>query len=181
MYSIHVASQQRLLRVAKPRLVRLAEDTLAAEQVRSAEISLALVDDPRIHELNRRFLGHDYPTDVISFLLESDLPPESNASRRNRAGQKSAQKKRAGRSPAPGVPRGAGKSLGGEIIISVETAIREAACYGWRPIHELSLYVVHGLLHLCGYDDLTPAEQRVMRAREVEVLATWKIVPRYAV
>lgn len=181
MYSIHLASEQRLLRVARSRLIRLAEETLAAEKVRSAEISLALVDDRRIHEINRRFLGHDYPTDVISFLLESDLPPESNAPRRKRAGRNHAGKKLAGQKPAPGVPRGAGKSLGGEIIISVETAMREAADYGWRPIHELSLYVVHGLLHLCGYDDLTPAEQHVMRAREVEVLATWKIVPRYVV
>jgi probable rRNA maturation factor len=171
MYSIHVTSQQRLLRVDRARLVRLAEATLAAEQVRSAEISLALVDDRHIHEINRRFLGHDYPTDVISFLLESESPRKSTAT----------SGKRTRRKAAPPAVRGAGKSLGGEIIISVETAIREAAEYGWRPIHELSLYVVHGLLHLCGYDDLTPGEKRVMRAREVEVLAPWRIAPRYVV
>jgi probable rRNA maturation factor len=191
MYSIHVTSQQRLLRVTKGRLVRLAETTLDAEEVRRAEISLALVDDPRIHELNRQFLGHDYPTDVISFLLDSEGPPARPAARTKRLGEQRAAKKRAAQNnagqkramqqPAPDRPRGAGKSLGGEIIISVETAIREAARYGWPPIHELSLYVVHGLLHLCGYDDLTPAEQRVMRSREVEALALSKIVPRYVV
>jgi probable rRNA maturation factor len=169
MYSIHIASEQNVLRVNRPRLVQLAEATLASERVRAADISIALVDDVRIHEINRQFLGHDYPTDVISFLLESASPVRRSA--KNLKPQAS--------SPKP-LPRGAGKTLGGEIIISVETAVSMAADYGWRPVHELSLYLVHGLLHLCGYDDLSPNEQRVMRKREVEVLAPWKIVPHYA-
>lgn len=164
MFTIHIANQQRVMRVNRPRLVELAESTLASERVRAADISVALVDNAQIHEINRNFLGHDYPTDVISFLLELDEP------------------RRKPKAPPPKPPpRGTGKTLGGEIIISTEYAVASAADYGWRPINELSLYLVHGLLHLCGYDDLTPGEQRVMRQREVEVLAPWEIVPSYAV
>jgi probable rRNA maturation factor len=170
-YVIEISNEQRVLRVNRPRLIRIAESALAAEKVRSAEISVALVDDVRIHEINREYLQHDYPTDVISFLLEEEPP-------RPTAGQRQAGSRR---KAGPASPRGAGKSLGGEIIISTETAVKMATDYGWSPQQELSLYLVHGLLHLCGYDDLTPVEQQLMRAREVEVLQPWKIVPRYAV
>jgi probable rRNA maturation factor len=176
-YDIQIANEQNLLRVNRPRLTAIAESTLRAELVASAEISIALVDDPRIHEINREFLKHDYPTDVISFLLESEVV----ASRTPKKPAARAAKARAKAGPAgAAAPRGAGRRLGGEIIISTETAARLAADYDWRPIHEVSLYLVHGLLHLCGYDDLTPEEQVVMRAREIDVLRPWKITPHYA-
>lgn len=170
LFDIEIANEQNALRINRPRLKAIAEATLRAEKVASAEISVALVDDQRIHEINREFLEHDYPTDVISFLLESSPV----------RGTKVARKSGKSRTTAATVCRGAGKRLGGEIIISTDTAVRMAAEYGWRPAQELSLYLVHGLLHLCGYDDLTPAEQTVMRAREVEVLRPWKIVPYYS-
>ena len=69
------------------------------------------------------------------------------------------------------------RRLEGELIVSTETALREAAAHGWTPADELLLYVVHGLLHLCGYDDLTDEARPVMRAREREVLAGWQLVP----
>ncbi|MSR57552.1 MAG: rRNA maturation RNase YbeY [Planctomycetaceae bacterium] len=170
MYSIRIANQQRALRIDRARLLKLATQTLKAEKVRAAEISIALVDDAEIHRINREFLGHDYPTDVISFLLESEAPKRA-------LGVKSRRGVRA----APVVSlRGAGKSLHGEIIISVETAVEMAGEYGWRPANELFLYLVHGLLHLCGYDDLTSVEQHVMRSREIDVLGPWKIIPHYA-
>jgi len=56
--------------------------------------------------------------------------------------------------------------LGGDIAVSVDTADREAKRRGHALHAELSLYVVHGLLHLCGYDDRRPADRRTMRARE---------------
>lgn len=61
--------------------------------------------------------------------------------------------------------------LAGEIVISVETAVREAACRGLDPTDELRLYLVHGLLHLCGYDDRDPADRRAMDARQRLLLA----------
>lgn len=56
--------------------------------------------------------------------------------------------------------------LEGEIVLSAETARREAARRGLEPLRELCLYVIHGVLHLCGYDDRTQARRRLMRVRE---------------
>ena len=56
--------------------------------------------------------------------------------------------------------------LHGDIAVSAETARRTARELGCQPRHELAYYVVHGLLHLAGYDDHDPADRRAMRARE---------------
>ena len=161
-FSIAVTSRQRGLRIDRRRLIRLARSVLLLEQVAAAEISVAIIDDPQIHAINRQFLNHDYPTDVISFLLDCSLvdwPGELPNS----------------------VRRGAAKVIEGEIVISAETAVRNAAKYGVTPQNELSLYLVHGLLHLCGYDDQTPKEKRLMRRREAEALGEVDIVmPRRA-
>ena len=54
----------------------------------------------------------------------------------------------------------------GEIVVSSDTAVRGAEQYGGTPLDELILYIVHGLLHLVGYDDHDPDERRTMRERE---------------
>jgi probable rRNA maturation factor len=56
--------------------------------------------------------------------------------------------------------------LHGDIAVSAETARRTARELGWQSRHELAYYVVHGILHLSGYDDHDPADRRAMRARE---------------
>ncbi len=112
--------------------------------LREADVSLAIVDDPTIHRINREFLQHDYPTDVLSFLLE-----------------RSADR------------------LEGEVIASADTAIGSAARYGWAPADELLLYVIHGTLHLVGYDDLAPEPQVTMRERERDYLKHFGLEPRY--
>ena len=160
-YQIQIANQQASIPVNEAELMRFADATLHAERVAQAEISLAVVDDATIHEINRQHLQHDYPTDVISFLLNSHLVDP--------------------RAAAPGQTprRGTGLSIDGEIILSADTAAREAGDYGWVPLDEMGLYVVHGLLHLCGYDDLTDEEQAVMRQREREILASLGLTARY--
>lgn len=62
-------------------------------------------------------------------------------------------------------------SLQGELILSAEMAVETARDAGLDPWHEFALYVVHGLLHLCGHDDAGEPERTVMRARESEILA----------
>ena len=64
--------QQRFVQVDAEWLRRMTESVLHGEQVAAGEISIALVDDAVIHEINRRYLNHDYPTDVISFSLQED-------------------------------------------------------------------------------------------------------------
>lgn len=104
--------------------------------VSHGEVSIAIVDDPTIHELNRRFLAHDYPTDVISFVFDRTA-----------------------------------NTLHGEIIVSADTAAASCGEYGWPEGDELLLYVVHGALHLVGYDDKSPEKEAAMRQAERETFA----------
>ena len=160
-YEVAIDDSQKVLKVDHGRLLDIARSVLAAEQVVSATISLAIVDNQRIHEINVRYLKHDFPTDVLSFLLEMEVDADSL--------------------PIPkAAPRGYGKRLEGEIILSAEMAKQSATKYRWKPLDELTLYVVHGLLHLCGYDDLTRKSQAAMQQREREVLADWGLSPHYA-
>jgi len=157
-FEIEVNDSQRVLRVNRKRLTELARSVLGHEKCLSAVISLTLVDNRTIHELNVRYLQHDYPTDVLSFLLECEVDSQML--------------------PIPkAAPRGYGKRLEGEIIVSVEMARQMAAKYHWKPQDELSLYVIHGLLHLCGYDDRRPRDRALMRHREQELLTLWGLVP----
>jgi probable rRNA maturation factor len=137
MLRIKIASPQDVVPLDRGRLRDAARAVLAGEGVAAAAVSLAFVDDPTIHRLNRQFLGHDEPTDVLSFPLSG-----------------------------PGA-----KALEGEVVIGAEVARAEAARRGHDVQAELVLYVVHGLLHLCGFDDTTPAAARAMRARERHYLA----------
>ena len=70
MIEIELSNQQDAHRVDEPRIVTAVERILQDEGIRKGTVSIAIVDDPTIHELNRRFLQHDYPTDVLSFPLE---------------------------------------------------------------------------------------------------------------
>lgn len=166
MYDIQINNEQHLLELSEVDLRQIVNHVLTQEQVRSADISIAVVDNRTIWRLNRRHLKHDYPTDVLSFLLdcETDSHLESSSS------------------SAPSVerPRGAGKNLSGEVIVSAEMACDMASQYHWRGQDEVCLYLVHGLLHLCGYDDLCPEEQSIMRHRERAILQHWNLIPHYA-
>ncbi len=117
-------------------------------------MSVALVDDREIRRVNREFLNIDAPTDVISFLYDK----EALSHRRER---KSPQQKGwdfAGDCGEAGPF--------GELVISVETAVREARSRGIPPQVELEHYAIHGLLHLLGYDDKTPSARRRMHQLE---------------
>lgn len=133
---IDIANQQRLLKLDRRQLRAAVRRVLAAHDYASAEISLAIVDDATIHELNRQWLNHDYPTDVISFVLDE----------------------------RPG-------HVEGEIVASAETAARIARDLETATHEELLLYIVHGMLHLVGFDDQTPSAASEMRAQERSILA----------
>lgn len=145
MIQIDFRNEQHTLPVDEPRLRDAIELVLRQAKIAQAEISVAIIDDPSMHELNRRYLNHDEPTDVLSFVLESD--------------------------------EGA---LEGEIIVSADTAATSSRCFGWEPENELLLYVIHGALHLVGYDDLNPEAQAEMRGRERTYLSQFGLTPHYA-
>ncbi len=72
MLSIELSDEQTAHSFDAARLKQLAERILRDAGVQSGSLSIAVVDDPTIHELNRRFLQHDYPTDALSFLLDRE-------------------------------------------------------------------------------------------------------------
>jgi probable rRNA maturation factor len=111
---------------------QIVRTVLEGEDVADAQISLAFVDNPTIHTLNKRYLDHDEPTDVLSFPLS-----EANA-----------------------------RQLEGELVIGAEVANAQAEGRGHAVDAELALYVIHGLLHLCGFDDETETARVEMRERE---------------
>ncbi|MEM9381776.1 MAG: rRNA maturation RNase YbeY [Planctomycetota bacterium] len=108
-------------------------------------VDVVFVDDPTLAELHGTFLDDPSPTDVITFDL------------------------RDGESAAAADPAGAGADA--EIYVSVDRAREVAAERGSAVADELALYVVHGALHLVGFDDRSPADQEEMRRAEAEVLA----------
>lgn len=102
---------------------------LDGEGREAADVSCAVVGDEEIHGLNRRFLRHDYPTDIITFPLEE-------------------------------------QPLEAELVISIDTARRQAREYRVTLREECARLAVHGTLHLCGYDDRTEKERDTMKERE---------------
>lgn len=144
MNAIEVTNQQSALPVDAARLVSAVEAVLADAATVSATVSVAVVDDPTIHRLNRRYLDHDDATDVLSFVLEQSE-----------------------------------RRLEGEVIVSAERALAVASEYGWPPEDELLLYVIHGALHLVGYDDSTPGRRAVMRRHERACLARFGLEASY--
>ncbi len=157
-FRIDVHDDQDRLAIDADRIRCVAADVLRHEGVAAAEVSVALVDGVEMRRLNREHLGHDYDTDVLSFLLDADGPDGE----------------------PDGLRRGAGKTLDGEIVISADVAAAAAADFRWGADDELLLYLVHGLLHLAGYDDLTDPEQATMRDRERDHLSRWGLTPAYA-
>lgn len=113
------------------------------------EVSIAVVDDAAIAALNARHLGRDAPTDVIAFPMDEAAGPEAGL-------------------PEPA--RRGGAMLLGDVVVSAERAICYSREHGGDALAELSLYLVHGLLHLLGYDDLDEPERARMQQREGELL-----------
>ena len=73
-----------------------------------------------------------------------------------------------------------GSDVDGELVISTETAVREAAARGHDPTAEILLYAIHGTLHLCGMDDDTEGNARAMHEAEDELLREMEIGPVFA-
>ena len=121
-------------------LRRSALRFLRALHLSGVELSVLLTTDSAIRELNRTWRRKDRPTDVLSF--PSGEPP--------------------------GGP--AGPRQLGDVILSLDTARRQARAHGRTLASELDLYLAHGLLHLLGHDHHRPAEARRMGALEARLL-----------
>jgi len=138
--AVLIAMRGRRVPALARRLARRARRLLGALDLDTAELSLVLVSDPVMHELNRTWRGRNRPTDVLAFA------------------------QREGTGPAP-------EGLLGDVVISVDTARRQAAALGHSVAVEAERLLVHGLLHLLGYDhERSAAEARRMRRKERALL-----------
>jgi len=160
-------------------LARLLARALARAGAPSpASIGLFLAHDRELARLNREAMGKRGATDVLSFPL---LPPAAFSSRAGAVATAGPLAVGAGEALPPAapfvLPPGARPHLG-DIVVSVERAAAQARSgrggqenrSRWEPADELRLLVVHGALHLCGWDHAAPKEGAAMRALERELL-----------
>ena len=119
-----------------------AEAMLESLGLRDAELSILLCDDATIRELNRRYRKKNRATDVLAFPMQEGPGPAGH----------------------PG--------LLGDVVISLPTATRQAAEHDRPIIQEVTFLLAHGLLHLLGYDHASKREEREMKARTEDLLAS---------
>jgi probable rRNA maturation factor len=121
-------------------LVATAKKLLAAMGAHDASLSVSLVNDAAIRALNREHRGKDMATDVLSFSID----PEPS---------------RAAATPAP-------ERMLGDVVISVDTARRQAADYDAALQDEIYRLLIHGMLHVAGHDHEATVERRTMEREE---------------
>jgi probable rRNA maturation factor len=135
--------------IERARLLQAAKNALRAEGAETAEVSVLLTDDETIHDLNLRYRGYDKPTDVLSFSQVESLEARVDS----------------GKNPHSRLST-LNSQLLGDVVISIETAVRQADTHGITLDEELALLVTHGILHLLGYEDETEPGMVEMESRE---------------
>ncbi|RMF89271.1 MAG: rRNA maturation RNase YbeY [Nitrospinota bacterium] len=142
---VGVRNQQKKIRFDPNSVRRAARRLLTYLGLEESELSILLVDDATMATLNQTYRGKSGPTDVLSFALREGEFGEINP------------------------------SLLGDIVISLETADRQAQAAGHSLQTEVRLLLIHGLLHLLGYDhERSLQEAEEMREKETELLALFR-------
>lgn len=138
---IAIENQQSRLKIRKIPLRKVAQRILSASGCPDAQLSILIVDDPGIQEINRDYLNKDRPTNVISFAMQE------------------------------GEGGGVQPDLLGDVVISADTAERDSLDAQSSFESELYFLLLHGILHLLGYDHErgTEADAKLMEAREREI------------
>lgn len=151
---LYASDEQDYVKMNVTKWSQLAESALHDEGVRgSAEVSLIFVDEDAIADLNQRFMGKSGPTDVLSFPIDDEPIPTPGAV------------VEVGEEPHPEIPQ-----LVGDIVICPSVAANNAIDHGVSFEDEVALLVVHGVLHLLGWDHMVDEEAEKMEAREQELL-----------
>lgn len=137
---IDIRDLQGKVKIDEAKVRSCAQRVLRDMGEESAELSILFVNDAYIKRLNSKYRDTDSKTDVLAFSM--------------RQGE--------------GISRHS--EILGDVVISTQTAKREAARRKEPIQKELDLYLVHGILHLLGYDDEKPGNRKKMRAKEKELL-----------
>lgn len=130
--------------VDQARLVAVVEQVLLDRNYHQTELSLSITSDEAVQALNRAYRGFDKPTDVLSF--EADMAADNFV-----------------------LPVDVTPYLG-DIIISAQTATKQAQAMGHTPFEEILLLAIHGTLHLLGYDHMTTADKTEMWQKQTDLL-----------
>ncbi|GIO85313.1 endoribonuclease YbeY [Paenibacillus faecis] len=136
-------------------LDRLLQKAGEAEGISEGEVALTFVNDEAIHELNREYRGIDRPTDVLSFAMNESLEEELDIVYELEEGEELDEL----------------TDVLGDIVISVERAQAQSEEYGHSLEREIGFLVVHGFLHLLGYDHQDTASEKVMMDKQEAALA----------
>ena len=140
MAKIWIKNQQKQTLINPHKIRRTARGILEELGLKNPEISILLLDDPQITELNKKYLNRKGPTDVISFPMLDDSFPNLQP------------------------------QVLGDVVISVETAQRQSLERQCRLYEEITVLLIHGILHLLGYDhEVSESEDKKMRNKEKEI------------
>ena len=152
--TIHILGKRVYLPQGRTSLMRQAARAALAQArqlPQPASFSIRLTNDAELHQLNREFRGVDAPTDVLSFGGEGFVDGHMNPIGQRRSG------------------RDAGEVLPdylGDIVISMDHCKAQASAYGHSIDDELILLVIHGTLHLLGYDHMNARRKKLMWAAQ---------------
>lgn len=137
------------LEADSPGLARLAEFVLAELRIHpQAELSILLVDEPTMTAYHEKYMGEDGPTDVLSFPMDELRPPADDDAE---------------------PPLG----LLGDVVLCPSVTAAQAAEHGRSPDAEAEYLLVHGILHLLGFDHAEPDEKAEMFGLKDRLLAAW--------
>jgi probable rRNA maturation factor len=135
---VYIENRQRRIQVSQQKIENLLRKALRLLRLPEAELSILLVNDRRMRMLNSQYRGIDRTTDVLSFpqCENPPLPPFTKGGRRGITNSRFTIH----------------ESVLGDIVINLHKAERQAAEYGLTLNEELKRLLIHGLLHLAGYD-----------------------------
>jgi probable rRNA maturation factor len=136
--SISVTNNQKLFKVDLKRIRRCLRKLMKQLRCSDREISLLIVDDGNMTCLNKHYFNRNYPTNVISFAMAEGEFGDINP------------------------------QMLGDIVISVETAYRDATAAKIDPMDEVEFLIIHGILHLIGYDHENTSAERVKEMDDLQ-------------
>ncbi len=147
---VYVKNKQNIVKIPvgiRLLIRRCCQAVLATEKFdKDAEVSVSFVTNKEIRSLNKAYRNKDAETDVLSFPLTNEDGTEEVSSE-------------------------TGFVLLGDVVISLETAVKQAEMYGHSLEREVGFLTVHSMLHLLGYDhETSPLDERIMREKEENVL-----------